>query len=95
MTTATTVGYGDRFPVTAEGRLVGVGLMLAGIALLGVVTATLASWFVERIQAGEERTRSDVELLTEEVRRLSDLLAAQTAARGRTHAEGAGPRNRG
>ncbi len=56
----------------------------------------MASWFVERIQAGDERTRSDVELLTEEVRRLSDLLAAQPqAARGRTDAGGAGPRNRG
>ena len=39
-----TVGYGDHYPVTARGRLVGVGLMLGGIALLGVVTATLASW---------------------------------------------------
>lgn len=41
--TMSTVGYGDKFPVTTEGRFVGVGLMLAGIALLGIVTASVAS----------------------------------------------------
>jgi voltage-gated potassium channel len=63
LTTMTTVGYGDRFPVTSEGRLVAVGLMTAGIALLGVVTAAIASWFVERFQesAAAER-RSEAEL---------------------------------
>jgi voltage-gated potassium channel len=48
-TTITTVGYGDRYPTTGAGRLVGFGLMLAGIALLGVVTASVASWFIEKI----------------------------------------------
>ena len=50
-TTMTTVGYGDRFPVTSTGRLVGVGLMVAGIGLLGTVTATLASLLVETVSA--------------------------------------------
>ena len=36
------------FPTTGEGRIVGVGLMLGGIALVGTVTAALASWFVEQ-----------------------------------------------
>jgi voltage-gated potassium channel len=52
-TTVTTVGYGDRYPTTTEGRLVAVGLMLTGIALLGVVTAALASGFVERLSEVE------------------------------------------
>jgi voltage-gated potassium channel len=47
--TITTVGYGDLYPVTTAGRLVAGGLMIAGIALLGSVTATFASWFVERV----------------------------------------------
>ena len=47
--TVTTVGYGDFTPVTGLGRLIAVGLMIGGIALLGVVTATLASWIVERV----------------------------------------------
>lgn len=48
--TITTVGYGDFYPVTAGGRLIAVGLMIAGIALVGSVTATFASWFVERVR---------------------------------------------
>ncbi len=70
-TTVTTVGYGDRFPVTGTGRLIAVGLMVGGIALLGVVTATLASWLVERVaqveEASQAATRRDVEALTAEV----------------------------
>lgn len=50
-TTITTVGYGDRYPTTGSGRLVGLGLMLAGIALLGVVTASFASWFLDKVAA--------------------------------------------
>jgi voltage-gated potassium channel len=52
--TITTVGYGDVIPVTALGRLIAVGLMIGGIALLGVVTATLASWIVERVEEHDE-----------------------------------------
>jgi voltage-gated potassium channel len=49
-TTMTTVGYGDTYPVTARGRVIAVVLMIGGIALLGTVTATLASWLVEAVQ---------------------------------------------
>jgi voltage-gated potassium channel len=73
ITTITTVGYGDRFPVTGEGRIVAVGLMLAGISLLGVVTAAVASWFVERVNEVQQAalaTRSDVDLILAEVRAL-------------------------
>lgn len=49
-TTITTVGYGDYYPVTPMGRLVAVSLMAAGVALLGTVTALLASWFVEQVR---------------------------------------------
>ena len=41
ITTVTTVGYGDKVPVTRAGRGVAVILMLTGIALLGVITASL------------------------------------------------------
>jgi voltage-gated potassium channel len=43
--TATTVGYGDLSPVTTEGRVIAVALMLAGIGVIGVFTATIASLF--------------------------------------------------
>jgi voltage-gated potassium channel len=47
--TITTVGYGDHYPVTIVGRVVAVGLMVGGIAVLGVVTASVASWLVEQV----------------------------------------------
>ncbi len=45
--TVTTVGYGDKTPVTAGGRGVAVVLMVAGIALISVLTAALATYFVQ------------------------------------------------
>ncbi len=48
MVTLTTVGYGDVVPETMAGRLVGVGLMFGGILMLSLLTATIASVFVER-----------------------------------------------
>jgi voltage-gated potassium channel len=50
VTTVTTVGYGDRFPVSTEGRMLAVLLMLTGISLVGVITASVASWFVQMSQ---------------------------------------------
>jgi len=53
--TITTVGYGDKYPVTTEGRLIAVGLMTCGVGLFGVMTALLASRFVrtETQETGE------------------------------------------
>ena len=45
--TITTVGYGDKFPVTTEGRIIAVILMTAGVGLFGTFTAFASSWFVE------------------------------------------------
>jgi voltage-gated potassium channel len=72
--TITTVGYGDRYPVTTAGRVIALGLMLTGIALLGVITATLASWIIERVNvenaADRAATVAHVEALMEEIRAL-------------------------
>jgi voltage-gated potassium channel len=80
-TTVTTVGYGDRYPVTGEGRVIAVALMLAGIALLGVVTATIAAWFVERLQTGDAVTAQaslqDVMVELREIRARLDVLTEQ------------------
>jgi len=50
ITTITTVGYGDRFPVSTGGRFIAFGLMVVGISLIGVITASVAAWFVRMMQ---------------------------------------------
>ena len=70
--TITTVGYGDMAPVSLAGRCIAVAVMVGGIALLGTVTATLASWIVQRVaeevaeedEANQAATRQQVEVLT-------------------------------
>jgi voltage-gated potassium channel len=82
--TVTTVGYGDYFPVTPLGQGTAVFLMLTGIGLLGVLTATFASYFVgqdlDKTQAEREELRQELAAARSERDRLStklDLLSAQ------------------
>ncbi|MCJ1677505.1 potassium channel family protein [Streptomyces sp. APSN-46.1] len=72
-TTMTTVGYGDHSPTTGLGRVLAVGLMLSGIALLGVVTANIAAWFIARFERDDQVERlqlAAVQELQAEVRAL-------------------------
>jgi voltage-gated potassium channel len=48
ITTITTVGYGDRYPITEEGRFIGVLLMLSGIGLFSILSGAFAAWFTEK-----------------------------------------------
>lgn len=78
--TITTVGYGDFYPVTAGGRLIAVLLMCGGVAVVGVVTATLASWVIERAtahaenDAAEPATRGQVRDLAAQIDALAGRL---------------------
>jgi voltage-gated potassium channel len=83
--TITTVGYGDLYPVTVEGRCIAIAMMVCGIALLGTVTATIASWLVERVaaeeQAGQSATAAHVQGLADKIDRLETLLVASMGGR--------------
>ena len=55
LASVTTVGYGDRFPVTDEGRLVATFLMVIGIGLFGSLTAILAAWVLKGDQESPKK----------------------------------------
>ncbi|TXS58240.1 potassium channel family protein [Streptomyces sp. t39] len=78
--TATTVGYGDFYPVTAWGRVVGAVVMVVGITTYGVVTAALATWFVgreDRRRGHTHRLREETRALHERFDRIERMLAAE------------------
>lgn len=52
--TITTVGYGDKFPVTTEGRVIAAILMTVGVGLFGTFTAYVSSWFIKGDKEAEE-----------------------------------------
>ena len=79
ITTISTVGYGDRYPVTLEGRLVAASLMVAGIALLGVVTASIASWFVENLRRSGAAVERELDEVSADVGRTEAQLSAVLA----------------
>src|SRR4051812_3748725 len=54
--TITTVGYGDKYPVTTEGRIIASFLMTAGVGLFGTFTGYIASWFL-----AEKKSEKDTE----------------------------------
>ncbi len=89
--TVTTVGYGDRFPITEGGRIVAVILMLVGIGLIGVLTATVASVFIkEHTDANREEYKKGHADLGQQLFVISNRLADVERRLGATAAEVAG-----
>ncbi|WP_276781913.1 potassium channel family protein [Actinomyces gerencseriae] len=78
LTTITTIGYGDTTPVSTEGRCIAALLMIGGVALIGVVTATLASWIVSLVEEEnaeqEAATQAQVATLQQQVSELSERI---------------------
>jgi voltage-gated potassium channel len=69
--TITTVGYGDRYPVTAEGRLIAAFLMVFGVGIFGTLSGFVASWFLKPEQ---EKLDSELKTLIAEIRELKQRL---------------------
>jgi voltage-gated potassium channel len=70
--TVTTVGYGDVAPKGTEGRLVAAVLMIAGIASISLVTATISAAFVRRMQ--DRRSDSTENRLFDALARIEERL---------------------
>lgn len=74
VSTVTTVGYGDRFPVTGLGRAIGIGLMLVGISLFGTLTSYLAATF---ISSGIKREDAELAEIRDDLAEIKALLREQ------------------
>jgi len=74
MVTVTTVGYGDKVPVTLPGRIIGVVLMITGVGLFGTFTAFVASLFMETEQKEVERHEDRILAELGEIRKRLDRL---------------------
>ncbi|MGQ4509319.1 potassium channel family protein [Dermabacteraceae bacterium P13147] len=84
MTTITTVGYGDTYPVTSGGRIVAMALMLCGIGLIGSITGTLATWLFNRVdlprEEKEREARDELRELRQQVASLQEQIERLAAA---------------
>ena len=95
-TTAATVGYGDLVPSTVWSRLFAVVVVLLGLAVLSLVTASLAAIFVDEEVEQEDRA-STAELMRElhalrrEVRALREVGGAAAAGAGLSSAHAQTP----
>jgi len=73
--TVTTVGYGDLYPRTVAGRLIGIVVMLIGIGFLSVLTATVASHFV-KTDTGSADVRDALDRIEAELAEIKTRLAS-------------------
>ncbi|MFN8070264.1 MAG: ion channel [Mycobacterium sp.] len=92
VTTLSTVGYGDHVPITNTGRIIAVLLMIGGICLIGVVTATVAHWIISEVgkqdSAQQAATVAHVEELREEIRTLQKLVHQEKLVHQQAGSEG-------
>ncbi len=73
VSTVTTVGYGDRYPVTREGRFIAAALMITGVGIFGALSGAIASFFLgAKREAGPDHAAilARLDALQDEVRRL-------------------------
>lgn len=75
--TITTVGYGDKYPVTAEGRILASFVMIAGVGLFGVISGLVASWI---LGSSKDKSDRDVKSLQKEIHELKETVLKMTDA---------------
>lgn len=79
--TITTVGYGDRYPVTTEGRILGGILMTIGVGLFGIFSGFIASWFLKPSEHHQVVELDDVHKEVRELRALVKQLTVHPSSR--------------
>jgi voltage-gated potassium channel len=78
ISTMTTVGYGDRYPTTTEGRLIAAFLMAAGVGVFGTFSGFVASWFLSPAVEETDDDLTEVKsTLTAIQRQLEEISARQ------------------
>ena len=77
--TISTVGYGDRFPVTNDGRLLGAFIIVIGVGIFGTFTGYLANLFLAP-KRSKRGSAADIEVAQTQVDRLRELMAEQQAS---------------
>ncbi len=90
VTTITTTGYGEHYPVTAGGRAIAVALMACGVVIIGAVAAIVAYGFAgrltQRIEAAMSQVESQVEQVEAEMEHVGEEVAGGRRGRARnTH----------
>lgn len=78
ITTITTVGYGDTYPVTPEGRVIAIGVMLAGVGLFGSLSGLVASLF---LGAKPDERSAELKQILARIDQLEERLQKQNANR--------------
>jgi len=79
ISTMTTVGYGDRYPITSEGRLIAVFLMAAGVGLFGTLSGLIASWFLSPAAKETDTDLSRIENQLDSIRKQLNLITINSA----------------
>lgn len=78
ITTVTTVGYGDKYPVTSAGRVVAAILMITGVGLFGTLSGIVALVLLGRPEADNNRTLAELRDLRAELAELRQSPPART-----------------
>ena len=79
----TTVGYGDKYPVTTEGRAVGIVLMICGVGMFAGLSGLVASFFLGAQDGTSSETKEILARLEQLQAKIEALAQERTASGGR------------